>query len=484
MFRSFRTKTVLLPVLLSSLLLATTGILAWKWIQQKLQAYWEEQITLPGQRIAAYRGLEFNWSRFEETLDLAFSEDWQRDRIIKVRSNFEERETLYRSDNWPANLVPQDIPGFEEARPQMRLIDRGEDEGYFRRPLLGPPYLYWADAHTSRWRMVTFTNPEFTLYIGINHNEHIAYIRQLRAIYIGALIVVILGIAGGGYRIANQALKPVDVIADTARHITSKDLSQRIPPSSDYDTEFDSLIAIINEMMDRLEKSFQQAMRFTADASHELKTPLANLQNEISDRIQSCEPESEEHDTLNRLQEEVQRLKQILRSLFVLSQADAGTMPLTRESYNFSEQIESFAQDGELLAEYIGLTLHTKIEPGLQIHGDELMIGQVVQNLISNAMKHNQSDGFVNWNLKAENGHVIFSIENSGPSIEPEEQSKIFDRFYRGRKNRTNRTNGLGLGLSLAKEIVAAHQGSLTLAHSNDQSTRFELVLDKDDPSA
>ncbi len=483
-FRSFRTKTVLLPVLLSSLLLVTTGVLAWQWTQQKLRDYWLEQITLPGQRIAAYRSLNFDWTRFEQTLDLAFSEDWERDRIIKVRSNLGDRETLYQSNNWPTDLQVQDIPGFADARPKMGRVTRENEEGYFRRPLLGPPHFYWSRSETNRWRMVTFTNSEITLYIGINYDEHISYISRLRLIYFGALFVVILGIAGGGYRIASRALKPVDVITNTARHITSKDLSQRVPPSDGYDTEFDSLIAVINGMMDRLEKSFQQAMRFTADASHELKTPLANLQNDISSRLQNCEPESEEHETLNCLQEEVQRLKQILRSLFLLSQADAGTMPLTRKGYNFSDQIESFAHDSELLAEEVGLKFETRIEPGLRINGDELMIGQVVQNLISNAMKHNQSEGgFVKWTLDSEGDEVRFTIENSGPPIMPEDQERIFDRFFRGRGNRSSQSNGLGLGLSLAKEIVLAHRGSLRLKRSDDRSTCFELRLTRIDRS-
>ncbi len=327
--------------------------------------------------------------------------------------------------------------------------------------------------------MVTFTNSEITLYIGINHDDHVAYIQQLRAVYFGALFVVILGIALGGYRIANQALQPVDVIANTTRHITSKDLSQRIPPSNGYDTEFDSLIAIINKMMDRLEKSFQQAMRFTADASHEIKTPLANIQNEISSRLQLCETDSEEHHTLNQLQDEVQRLKQIIRSLFLLSQADAGTMPLTEKAYNLSDQIESFAQDSDLLTEEAGLTLDSSIEPDLWIHGDELMIGQAIQNLISNSLKHNQSGGFVKWTLASKEDQVAFFIENSGPSIEQREQTHIFDRFFRGQKTRSRKANGMGLGLSLAKEIVLAHQGTLHLIRSNDTSTAFELRLKK-----
>ena len=178
MFRSFKTKTALLPVLLSSLMLVTTGVLAWKWLQQKLHISWEEKITLPGQRMAALRDLSSDWSTFDETLNFALSQDWQDDRVVQVRSNFGEREILYTSDNWPEGLITQDIPNFENAKPRMTRIGQENLPRHYRRPLLEPPYLYWTNTQSSRWQMATFTNQEITLYFGINHNEHIAYIRQ------------------------------------------------------------------------------------------------------------------------------------------------------------------------------------------------------------------------------------------------------------------------------------------------------------------
>lgn len=277
--------------------------------------------------------------------------------------------------------------------------------------------------------------------------------------------------------ISSRALKPVDAIAHTARLTSSKDLSQRIPVSSGYDQEFDSLISVINEMMGRLETSFNQALRFSSDASHELKTPLTIIQSEISSRLQTCDPDSSEQQTLNRLMEEVERLKRIIRSLFLLSQADAGKMPLTLETYDFSEELESFSRDAGILAEEFGLTIETSIEPGLMVHADRLMLGQVIQNLISNAIKHNQPKGLVSGRLSSENGRITFAIENSGEAITAEDQPHIFDRFYRGRHVRPNDSPGLGLGLSLAREIVLAHNGKLSLVKSDATSTRFELTL-------
>ncbi len=478
--RSFRTKTVFLSVTLSGLLLATTGVVAWERLKALLENSVEEKITLPGARIAAFRGLGTDWERFNQTLDLAFSEGWKEDRIFKVRANLGDRRTLFASEDWLADFPFKDVPNFQSYQSQMRDEPVARDrEHHDRHPLLTEPYLYDVTAFGSHWRLVTYTSPELTLYIGINLDNYLADISRIRAIYFGALALVILSIGFGGYKIASQALKPVDAIADAAQRITSKDLSERITTSSQYDQEFDRLVAVINEMMDRLESSFQQAMRFTSDASHELKTPLANIQNEITSRLQDCEADSVEHKTLNRLQDEVQWLKQIIRSLFLLSQADAGTMPLTLANYNFSEQVDSFTQDSELLSADAGLETKIDIEPDLFIRADELMIGQVMRNLISNSIKHNVPGGFVNWSLYSQNGNTVFATENSGLPIEPDEQPRLFQRFFRGRSTRSSKSPGMGLGLSLAKEIALAHGGSLALATCEADRIRFELTLPK-----
>lgn len=478
--RSFRLKTVFLTASLSGTLLIATGSIAWLWLKSEFQDSLDAKIILPGQRIAEYHGWKTDWKRFERTIDIAIGEDWKSDRILKVRSNMFDRNTLYQSDNWPSELPTQDTPRFAELSSQIKMIKHDRSNGFTRYSLLDAPHLYTASDGESEWRMAAVSNPELTLYIGINLDRYHARIHKLRILYFGILILVIIGIALGAYWISTRALRPVEAIANAAKAISTKRLNQRIASSNRFDEEFDSLISVINQMLDRLDTSFRQAMRFSADASHELRTPLTIIQSEIATRLQTCDTGSEEQQTLNRLMEETQRLKRIIRSLFLLSEADSGKMPLTLENYDFSEQLETFARDTEILVEDSKLTAETAVELGLFVHADKMLIGQVIQNLISNAINHNTPNGFVKWQLSAQDEHLVFTIENSGHPISQKDQERIFERFYRGDRTRSGKSkNGLGLGLSLAKEISNAHLGNLSLIRSDETSTVFELRLSR-----
>ena len=476
--RSFRLKTVLLTVLLSGTLLISTGVIGWHWLEGEFQDALDAKIVLPGQRITEYHGWNSDWKQFATTIDTLIGEDWKADRILKLRSNMYSRNAVYQSDNWPDEFPAKDLPRFDELIKKTSMGMWGKNEGFVRYPLLGEPHLYTVPVGKTKWRMATLANPELSIYIGINLDSYHARIRDLRLYYFGALVFVIIAIGGGAHLIASRAVGPVAAIAQTARLTSSKDLSQRISSTNKYDQEFDTLVSVINEMMDRLEISFRQAMRFSSDASHELKTPLTIIQSEISSRLQHCSPDSVEQQTLNRLMEEVERLKRIIRSLFLLSQADAGKMPLTIERYNFSEELESFARDAEILAEEVGLSVVAdKIEVDIMVNADRMMFGQVIQNLISNAIKHNRPGGFVEMDLKADEKEIVFSIKNSGVPIAMEDRTQVFDRFYRGEHSRTVNAEGLGLGLSLAREILVAHKGAISLVKSDSEYTQFDVVI-------
>ncbi|MDA0350376.1 MAG: ATP-binding protein [Verrucomicrobia bacterium] len=479
--RSFRLKTVLLTVLLSGTLLISTGVIGWHWLEGEFRDALDAKIVLPGQRITEYHGWNSDWKQFATTIDTLIGEDWKADRILKLRSNMYSRNAVYQSDNWPEDFPSKDLPRFDELIKKTSMGMWGKSEGFVRYPLLDEPHLYTVPVGKTKWRMATLANPELSIYIGISLDSYQSRIRNLRMYYFGALGFVIIAIGGGAYLIASRAVGPVAAIAQTARMTSSKDLSQRISSTHKYDKEFDTLVSVINEMMDRLEISFHQAMRFSSDASHELKTPLTIIQSEISSRLQHCAPDSVEQQTLNRLMEEVERLRRIIRSLFLLSQADAGKMPLTIERYNFSEELGSFARDAEILAEEFGLRIETSIAADIHVMADRLMLGQVIQNLISNAIKHNKANGFVRMELKSDRGIISFSIENSGPMISSEDQGLIFDRFYRGHNCRSTNSPGLGLGLSLAREIGLAHNGKLFLTKSTSDSTLFELEIHASD---
>ena len=277
-----------------------------------------------------------------------------------------------------------------------------------------------------------------------------------------------------GWLIAQRLLKPIHLICQTAENITVRGLDQRIS-NIDTENELSRLINVFNCMLDRLEKSFNQACRFTADAAHELQTPLTILQGVLDDAIQQAIQDQQETQLLVTLSDEVQRLKAIVRKLLILAQADVGQLQLRLEQVNFSELVSLTIEDILLIAPH--LTVQHHVKPNIMVMADYDLLNLVIQNLSTNAIKYNTENGTIVMNLTIDNSDAIFSISNTGVIISKEDQDNIFNRFYRVDGSHSKRIHGVGLGLSLAREIVIAHRGSLTLSQSSDEFTTFLLKL-------
>jgi len=241
------------------------------------------------------------------------------------------------------------------------------------------------------------------------------------------------------------------------------------------DREFSELIDVFNDMMDWLERSFHQATRFSADASHELKTPLTILQAQLEQAVQEAEPDSEERRRYVNLAKEVQRLKSITQKLLLLARIDAGELKLNLRPLDLSALVEGAIEDTETLAPH--LNVESDVAPAITILGDEDLMRQIVQNLASNAVKYNREGGFVRFTLEANHERIRLAIANSGPGISPESHYDVFKRFYRGDKAHSRVVGGSGLGLSIAREIARAHHGDLELEKSSDGITVFSLAL-------
>jgi signal transduction histidine kinase len=269
-------------------------------------------------------------------------------------------------------------------------------------------------------------------------------------------------------------MKPVALITRTAEGITAQALDQRIP-ATDSGEELSRLVNVINNMLERLQKSFSQAVRFSADAAHELQTPLTILQGELDDAVQHAPIDSEEQRRYGALLEEVQRLKSIVQKLLILARADAGKLNLRLELVELSAMIESASEDAGVIASH--LRIEKEIAPGVMVKADPDLLRQVIQNLTSNAAKYNVEKGLVRFRLRARGDKVHVTISNTGDPISAEDQKRIFDRFYRVDKSRNNVIAGTGLGLSLAREIVHAHQGTLCLDPGPDNLISFTLSL-------
>jgi two-component system heavy metal sensor histidine kinase CusS len=306
-----------------------------------------------------------------------------------------------------------------------------------------------------------------------------AEIREVRRLFFLAFPVCLLIIGIGGWFVARRAMRPVELIANTASRVTARGLDQRIPKGVHDYAELSHLVDVLNGMMDRLDGSFRHAMRFSADVSHELKTPLAVMQVAVQDALKECPPGSSEEESLLTVSQETERLKRITRSLMLLAQADAGQLSVRPESFSLSKEVEAVCEDAEILCEKAGLSFEADIQGNVQASADPVLLRQAIQNLVSNAVKYNQPGGSVQCRLFPVDGanEIVFEISNTGPGIAEEEQQKIFDRFYRVDQSRSREVDGFGLGLNLAWEIVRAMNGELLLVESNDKITRFQIRL-------
>jgi two-component system heavy metal sensor histidine kinase CusS len=329
---------------------------------------------------------------------------------------------------------------------------------------------------TGTWRIGALKFPETKVAIATNLHAIDQEMDKIRNIFLISIPGMLLLVAGGAWIVAGRALHPVRQLTGVIQQVTVTGLDQRIPIGT-TDVEFVQLIQVFNQMLERLERSFLQASRFSADAAHELKTPLTILQGELERSLRQVEPGSEVQQRLSSLLDEVRRLSSIMRKLLLLSLADAGQMSLYRVKVNLSELLFEMLEDIELLAPH--LTVQSDIASGLTVQGDRDLLKQVLQNLLSNAIKYNLEKGWIQIRAGQSQTAIQVTIANASKGIPVQDRDRIFDRFHRGDPARTRKVEGIGLGLSLAREIVRAHHGDLTLDASQTGQTAFILTLPK-----
>ncbi len=376
--------------------------------------------------------------------------------------------------------------GEQRRRPLLLPYDRNRS-GQFLPPPPGsdplsrqPPIRFkkacfrTIDTPTGSWRVAIMGNQRVTVLIGMNMAEYLHDAGRFRETFLIALPLTLLFLAAGGWVVADRAMKPVALITRTAEGITAQALDRRIPATASG-AELSRLVNVINNMLERLQKSFNQAVRFSADAAHELQSPLTVLQGELDDAVQHSPIDSDEQRRYSALLEEVQRLKSVVQKLLILARADAGKLRLHLEVVDLSAMVESASEDAGIIAPR--LRIEKEITPGAMVKADPDLLRQVIQNLTTNAVKYNVEKGLVRFSLKLRGERVHVTISNTGTPIPDKDKERIFDRFYRVDKSRSRAVPGSGLGLSLAREIVHAHHGDLRLDPDRDSLVSFTLSL-------
>ena len=286
------------------------------------------------------------------------------------------------------------------------------------------------------------------------------------------LLALLAGFAG--YYWAGQALKPIDEITDTARRISTEDLSARLS-LPDHGDEVSRLANTFDEMLGRIESGFERERQFTSDASHELRTPLTAMKTILNFIRERERPAQEYRQALDDLAEETDRLQALVENLLQLARGEKG-LKLHKEAIDLSLLLEDITHSLHPLADSKGLTLNCDLPPSLVISGDTDHLIRLMVNLLDNAIKYTEH-GAVTLSAHGNDGSAVIEVTDTGIGIPPEHLPHIFKRLYTVDPARSS--GGAGLGLSIARQIVQAHKGTIEVQSEVGKGSRFTVYLPK-----
>ena len=276
----------------------------------------------------------------------------------------------------------------------------------------------------------------------------------------------------GGYGIARRAFRPLKEITSTAAAINeAADLSARVavPPG---DHEFSRLAATFNQMFARLEEAFEAEKQFTADASHELRTPVAVIKSACEYAEKYGETPQEQQETLAMIHRQADRMAQLIQQLLSITRLEQGTEPAQREALDLAALVTGVCADQP----YPKDRLACQVQPGVWVRGDRGLLARLLQNLIDNGFAYGKPQGHVWVTLGTEGDQAVLQVRDDGIGIPQDQQEKIWQRFYQVDPARRE-GGGAGLGLSMVKKIAQIHGGRITLDSTPGQGSTFTLSL-------
>jgi signal transduction histidine kinase len=300
------------------------------------------------------------------------------------------------------------------------------------------------------------------------------FLRQINTLMLIAGGVAVLGVLIVGSIQARRIVKPVRALAAAAHRVADGDFSQRIPVTRK--DELGEMATAFNTMASELEQQHELRHRAMADIAHELRTPLSVLQvqlESIQDNLTEPTPE-----VIAGLQDDLTHLSHLVEDLRVLTLADAGELQVEAEPVEMGELTRSVVKRLQTTAQATDVTLDARL-PDTSLHalGDAQRLTQVLLNLLTNALQHTPSGGKITASAHAGEGKVHITVQDSGEGIAPEDLPHIFERFYRADRARSRDTGGSGLGLSIAKSLVEAQGGTISVESQAGQGSTFTVSL-------
>jgi heavy metal sensor kinase len=291
----------------------------------------------------------------------------------------------------------------------------------------------------------------------------------------GPLFLVLAAL--GGHWLSRRALAPVDQLTHAARSIGAQDLSRRleVPRTSD---ELERLADTLNEMLARLEAAFQRVTQFTADASHELRTPVSVMRTNAEIALRKPRSEAEYREALSRTLEESEKVSRLIEQLLLLARADSGSAVLPMAHTNLNVALENACREAGVLAEAKHLNFSQSIsEKRMCVDGDASSLERLFMILLDNAVKYTPAGGRIDVRLGSDDGFAVAEIRDTGTGIAPEDLAHIFDRFYRADRSRSRESGGTGLGLAIGRWIAEAHRGEIRVQSGLAKGSTFQVRI-------
>jgi heavy metal sensor kinase len=317
----------------------------------------------------------------------------------------------------------------------------------------------------------------YTVEMGAPADDAVETLHLFRSYLLMFAPLLLLAAAGGGYWLSRRALSPVDALVRTARQVSGTKLNSRLQKVETGD-ELQRLSDTLNEMLDRIESAFLRITEFTADASHELRTPISLIRTEAELALRRSREEAEYKESLRHILLEAERTTVLIEQLLSLARADSGREPLRLQPVDLRQTLRSVVDGWQQVASLRNLQFSASLDVAdFLVLGDETLLRRLVDNLLDNAFKYTFPPGSVHLSLVPKGDSAVITVQDSGVGIPADEQSKIFERFYRVDKARSRAHGGAGLGLAIAQWIVTQHRGSIEVESRSGDGATFRVEL-------
>jgi signal transduction histidine kinase len=323
-------------------------------------------------------------------------------------------------------------------------------------------------------RAGSFREPNYTIHVAVSLEPVEDFLQDVAIGLLTTLPLVGLMVFAGGLWLGKKAVAPVAALSAAAESISVENLAERLP-MPEADDEIARLTVVLNDAFARLNASYEAATRFSADASHQLKTPVAVLRAGLESLRDGGHLDGDGKTEVETLLRQVRRLTGLIQDLLLLARTDARRLSLESQPFDLADLAASALDDLETLT-YGRLEVESEIETGITVCADRRHLAIIVQNLVENAAKYTPDGGRVRLTVKRDGNQARFSVANTGPALPEEDREGIFERFRRGSKVGENQS-GHGLGLNIALALARSHGGDLTLVRSDGEWNEFALTL-------